>query len=376
VAWDSPAGQEDLWDTGDRIAPLTLLYSKGNGRVSLSWEKFIYAIDLGERGANAKNKSTKIDRNREAAGQTWIDAVKKRNDLEVSWVKGYDKSQEGKPKKFWTPWYTWYNENAGPSLAVANKKVADALADYQQYLVPGDADDAAISDCLRVLAAGKLSPGEDPSRLTERRAPYALTGDVGTFIANGKANKSSDKWAFTWSIDHDTTTDHRETSNLGGGASLFGFIKLGGGGNHESINTTHKQFTLAVRFRNLEKMEIKPAGGWFNSGLLDQYENGPFKPGHTKDEFFGPQGKLNHRPIEVILAFQPEVEGTVLIAEYDFFKQAMQGSGGFSIGPFSFNASAGSTLTEEKRDSKTVTFKATNVSDTPQLIAVISAIEQ
>jgi len=368
VTWDKPAGEEDLWDTGDRIAPMTLLYSKGNGRFSLNWEEFIYSLDLGgHRGPN---------KDREKAENAWVSAVNARNKLETKLVGGYEESQKGKPPRFRTPWYAWYNENAGPKLAVANKKVADALADYQQYLDPSDATNAAINQVLSYLSAGKLSPGEDPNRLSARKHPYALTANVTTFIADGDANKNQDKWPFTWSIDHDTKADKRETSNLGGSASLFGFIKVGGGGSHESINTSHQQFKLVVRFRNLEKMELKPAGGWFDPGVLDQFKDGPYKTGHDKAEFFGPSGKLKKHPIEVILAYQPEIEGTLLTEEYNFFKQSLSGGGGFSIGPFSFNASGGSTLTEEGHDNKTTSFKVTSVSTTPQLIAVISAIEQ
>lgn len=130
VKWADASGEEDLWETGDIIPIHSLLYTKGDARFSLNWEQFLYTVDLGNK--KAPNPA------RDKAEKAWIAAVKARNKLESDLVNGYENSQKGKPAKFKDPWYAWYNENAGPQLAVANKKVADALQDYAQYLDPKD----------------------------------------------------------------------------------------------------------------------------------------------------------------------------------------------------------------------------------------------
>lgn len=125
---------------------------------------------------------------------------------------------------------------------------------------------------------------------------------------------------------------------------------------YSSLPLAHRKNYLEISAKAWGRIKVTP-GAWFNSSLLAliKEQKPSLKGGYNLDTFFGPQGLLNCRISELLVAYQPS---TQLSASKDFVQsndnQLTHGSQ-FRLGPVKFtNASKQKTTTNSDQSTYTL----------------------
>jgi len=192
--------------------------------------------------------------------------------------------------------------------------------------------------------------------------PYSASPGFADWLQSGRDGKLS---RTALHIKHDTGTRNTSHTTFGAGAGFdTPFISIGVRGYYDKVETDYQRQGFELNFSAaIQKFDINP-GEWFNSAAISYFKDGPFEPGvvkskHDAGKLFGRDGFLSLRPIQAIVAFNPEVTITIVDQSYHYMKSRIHGEAVVRIGPFSFG---GAGYDDEKEfshwddRSQTVTF--------------------
>jgi hypothetical protein len=245
---------------------------------------------------------------------------------------------------------------------------------YQGYKFVGQAVERFDNSNFQGLAA---VPGDPTSKNMYRR--YFVTPDLDKFVTDALA-QPADKPMLSMTLNKSSHRYHGSTQTWSAGASVwYGFWSFGANasGGRDEVDTNDAAFSLKVTARAVGAFTIRP-DDWYSGTLVSAFKKGPWKPNgeivQQKLNLWGPDGLLNLRTAQVIVAFQPSVSITMSASDYQRVSSHLDVNGGFSIGPFGFGGGYHTATTDITMNSATHTITATDNTNTPKIIAVVSNI--
>jgi hypothetical protein len=320
----------------------------------------------------------------EQAMQDDIDALQKtasqRTRVRIAMGKewmDFDKQQkESLPASEWLTFGDWRNQSGYPQQASQIQAIYDAqlgkfAADTEKAVDPMA---TAIGDAItRYNMTDYQRETVSPEGIKEQTRVWSFTPDLATWrqqAAMGAGN------SIDLTIDHKTSTDVRSSFSASGGLSFnIGILGVSTQGGHtrKTIDTTSSEFKLEFKSPAFEGILVAP-GPWYKGSIASLFNNGPYKPGFSRDSWFGPNGNLNLVTTIIYLAYQPTITMTLTQNDYHEVITGWSGGAGISIGPFSFGASAGSQNDTITTDDPSRTITLTSKSPNPQVVAVLNDV--
>lgn len=373
--WDDPAlGNYYAWHLlGDMIPKWGVSYSPTQRLITDEYGLFIKSIELPL--ADPKQRA-----NAEKARKQWNKALAEQQaaarQLATHW-KTFDADQQALPPNRRTGFDAWYSQYDGKTLAALHEKADAAALQYVSYAAKtykGNAFAATFITNYDNEAFQLETPSPDGIKLKYRT--YNISPDLGQWIATSKKMVADNAPpSMSWEFKRDTGRRHTEDESMGGSFSWFGFLGVSGGTSRHSVDTNREGFHMRFEARNLGQFTISP-GRWFSGTAVMLFKDGPFAQGAVIDpkKLWGEKGSFNLLPTTLIVAFRPKLTASLTSEEYHYLKQSWAGGGGFSIGPFSFGASANKTVENITWDDASNTVTAETQSDVPQILAIISDV--
>jgi hypothetical protein len=291
--------------------------------------------------------------------------------------KSFDKDQkEFLPPSEWLTFDAWKRQSGFPQQqsqiqAIYDAQIGQFGADAVQATDPLA---TALGDALTKYNMSEFQrETTSPDGIKELVRVWSFTPNLTTWIqeaASGAANSIS------LTIDHRTSTDVRSTFSVGGSlgfnVGIFG-VYTQGGYTRTTIDTTSSQFKLEFKSSAFGGILVAP-GPWFKGSVGSVFGDGPYKPGFSKNSWFGPNGDLNLITTILYIAYQPTIIMTLTNSNYNEVKTGWSAGGGISIGPFSFGASVGSQNDTITTDDQTRTITLESKSPHPQVVAVLNNV--
>lgn len=165
----------------------------------------------------------------------------------------------------------------------------------------------------------------------------SLDGDIFQF------KNENAPFTVTLNSSQSSSTSFSNSWNASASAGWCFFFSAGGSVTDETHSRNWQTDTTEIKisFKNIKSFNIV-RGQWFKGGLVQR-----FAP--QLGAFFGPAGRLNVIPTELILGLGMSIEITTseAVGSYFYHRHHTSGGGGFSIGPFSIGGRGGSTSTYE-----------------------------
>jgi hypothetical protein len=372
--WNDPQfGNYYAWvEIGNKIPIWGPTFRTSNKLVDQEYEQFIGSLDLPIADPTEKKKAL-------VAQKKWSAALDQLNALQAkvgtNW-KAFHESEKDIPLDRQTTFDTWLASHDGTKIGAAVQNIHASAQNYSHYFgqaYKGYAFAANLIPEFYNTAYQLAALAPDGSRLTYRT--YNISPDLGEWIETSKKTPANAPPKFSFSYDRAKGHTHVEDTRFGGSAGFGGFIgiRVGGNYNKHTVDSTREGFRMAFSARNIGQFTVTP-GKWFSATAVATFKNGPFVPGAVikgPDELWGPKGRFNLMTTTLIVAYQPSVVAALSSVEYHLLKEAYGGGASISIGPFSFGGSYQKNVEDVKFDDATNTVTAANLSDVPEIIAVV-----
>ena len=380
AAWNDPqTGKYQAWRVlGDTMPSWGYAYRGTQQQVSAGYYAFITNLDI--------PLPDSADRARAEAARreytTAVDALQNaQGDVGPHWDT-FNKKQSSLPAPRRLTFDQWYARFDGQKIASLLNQTRLAGQAYQTWLVRAYKGYAFVADLVQNFdnPAFQLS-AESTDGLMGFYRTYGITPDLGAWIEASKklaADKAPPGIAF--SFDRNSGRLSSSETSWGGKTSWFGgwwSFGAGAGGTRSTLDTSHEHFRMRFEAVSWETFRITP-GQWFNGTAVKALKDGPWVPDGPVAKgllkFWGPDGIFGLMPSEAVAVFRPTVSVTVAKDEYHSVKSEFFAKGGFSIGPFGFGASYRRRTEDVSWDDSSNTITATDSSDTPQIVAVVSTV--
>jgi hypothetical protein len=378
ATWNNAeTGKYESWVVlGDRMPKWGPSYGTSPTLVSQMYGLFIKSLKLpipdpGERRAAEaarkrwENKSQELNAAYSKVGEHW---------------NKFDKEQQSLPPNRRTGFDQWFATFDGRTIGGLKVKVSAAGQEYASKIATALKGFGLASDLITnydnvAFQSEALSP--DGVKLAYHT--YNITPDLTAWIDEGKRLPASAPPELSFSFTKGSSRTTTSQSWAGGGLSFgIGFLGISANGRTErmSVDSSSDRFNMAFEAKRIQQFTITP-GRWFSAALIKTFKDGPFEPdaviGDPK-KLWGPNGTFNLLPTTLVVAYRPKVTATLTASEYHFLKESWSAGGGISIGPFSFGGGGGSTTTTVTFNDATNTVTATNSTDVPQIVAVVSTV--
>ncbi|MGZ4160394.1 MAG: hypothetical protein ACXVNF_06320 [Neobacillus sp.] len=375
--WNDPTyGNYYAWvEIGNKIPVWGPTYRASDKFVDQEYQQFIGSLDLPLADPSQKKKANK-------AQKEYLDAKKStfalRKKIGSDW-KSFHESEAGIPVNRQTSYDQWLADNDGAKLAGLIQAEQAAALDYSHYFQQAFKGYAFAGTLLTEFdnSAYQIS-AKSPDGLELKYRTYNISPDLNSWIDSSKKIPEGAPPVFSFTFNRNAGHTHVEDTHFSGGGSYFGgFLGIGGNGGYtkHTVDTTRDGFVLSFSAKNLGQFSVTP-GKWFSATAISTFKDGPFvKDAVIKSpkDLWGKDGRFNLMTTTLIVAYQPKVVAALSSSEYHELKEAYNGGFNISIGPFGFGASYQRNIEDVKFDDATNTVTATNLSETPQIIAVVSS---
>lgn len=233
-------------------------------------------------------------------------------------------------------------------LKSADAELEQLYADREEITNEWDTQRKEAIDALKL-------PKDDKSKLGFTNI---VVGDNVEPFPGYMVSKNGLEWASEVRVDRagqsktisisSSSTKYSESENkigVDGGVKVFFMKVFNAKGEDEKLNLDEDSSStkITITFKALTTVSVNPHEGWFKSGYLKKIaQDDRWKErNQTKETMFGRKGILHSVISGFVAGYQPSLKIETSGSAYKKMKEALKGSAGISIPPFSFGSWSG-----------------------------------
>jgi hypothetical protein len=353
------------------------VYSGTGRKFSDAYIEFLCTIPF-------KLNDDKEQKRAELSAQRMIEAIEQINIARVRvqevW-KQFDATQNDHVDK--VSYNTWYQNTGSLLESRAKLQLNSRISDYNYWLgkVVGSMSNVITefyNDAYKVKVRAKAESSE------EFRPDYSSSSELSKFITASKSlnNDSCDKLKITIDKNNFDSKSSSEQGGINSVASINLLSTIQGEGKEDTVEleVNNETFNLQFCVRNWQSFSISP-GKWYNGNIVRKFGSN-YKStniSYEQQKFFGKNGILNLRPVQIIVVYQPKLAITLTKSKYDLLREKINKSAGVKLGFLKYklglsgDASKDKDITTVSFNQETKTIYLEDKTEVPQILAVVSA---
>jgi hypothetical protein len=362
---------------GDTLPVWGNNYQNSSQQVTKAYELFIRNLHIPQPNADDQKKA---DRARDKYFKA-LDEVEKEITIQADrWVQ-FDRAQQSVPLQNRLTYTDWYQRFAGPKIAAKQQNATLAAQEFSHWIVAAGGGYASFANLIQNYDNTAFQvTAEDPNGLRLPYRTFDIRPNLNDFITTSKAIAPGAPPALSFSFNKSSTRIDSSSTTMGGGFSIWAgwwSFGAGAGSSRDTFDTSTDEFQMRFSAVNYQVFTITP-GTWFDGTAVKALQNGPWVSGGPIDTgrtlLWGPKGVFGLVPAQIVVAYKPKIFVKMSHSDYSRIKTAINGSAGFSIGPFGFGGSYHRETAHIEFDDSNNTITAEDTSDVPHIMAIVSNV--
>ncbi len=348
-----------------------MLFRRSAKGLGEEYQRFVDNIDYVPPEATAAERKQAADTETAYKKATSAYATIFSNNTE-GWNK-FNQAQESRPEPQRLTRDQWAEQFAPNEHAasLASAEAQDTFDGAVQRTFPGQ---TGVS--LRIAKKGPpVLNVKDESGNTLKVYPYLIDSSLSKFKQDSASALNDDKMQPEQWI---TVSSSRSTVDFeqkaGGGSIGVDFQSFGANLRGQKMSfsrlLTSDNKSIQVGYGRTKTFTITP-GEWYQSGLISSFLDGPFKKKPNKP-YFGPDGTIPARALEVIVGYRPTVIIELTADELREAQTYTSGGGGFKIGPVRLGGSGSKLKYSKVENGSANAYQLFDDSDRAYIIAIRS----
>jgi hypothetical protein len=377
--WNDP--KTGIWIAnrvlGDTLPVWGNNYQNSSQQITKAYELFIRNLHIPQPNSNDQRKADKArDKYFKA-----LDEVEKEISVQADrWIQ-FDRAQQSVPPQNRLSYTDWYQRFAGPKIAAKQQNATLAAQEFSHWIVAAGGGYASFANLIQNYDNTAFQVmAEDPNGLRLPYRAFNIRPNLNDFINTSKTIPASAAPALSFSFNKSSTRIDSSSTTMGAGFSIWaGWWSFGGGAGstRETFDTSTDDFQMRFSAVNYQVFTITP-GPWFDGTAVKALQDGPWFPdgpiatGRTL--LWGSRGVFGLVPAQIVVAYKPKIFVKMSHSDYSRIKTAVNGSAGFSIGPFGFGASYRRETTRIEFNDSSNTITVEDTTDIPHIMAIVSNV--